>query len=573
MKRKLSLPLAALMLISSLCMPVYAYEAADFPISINGADPLEMLYGPVVENGTTLVPFRDVLEEMGAEVSWEAESKTVTCTLGDKSVSLSIGSDIITTDNGNVKLDVPAQIIDTKTYVPLRAISEGLGAQVNWDAENKTISIYTSEDTLEESSRTDTDIYMVPSYSIKDYSNSIKSGSTDIVPVTASYPVFKGNGRSAAKLNKYIADDAQGRVNSYKTTNTKRLYDLYQDCIKNGTRSIFKNYSYNVSYEVKTDSNDIISLYVTETISSDKENKVTVSGITLSSKTGNVLTADELYENASDIAKNGFIEKGFPELSVNRLVFDDTSFYIEDGNMIYVVNKGVLSDKIEEFRIDLPDKEPETSNTSSAAVNEVTDEDKLYSQDSGIVMILNTSYPEFAGSSSLSALNSVIAKTQQNAMSSYKEDNRSSALAAYKAFEETKDKKTDRFEPWLWTSDYEVKYNDGQIASIVTSTYIYKGDGSEATTYSAYTCDLKAGKLISVDSLINDTAKTDYAARAAFKALIEKDRLNFYTDVYERFDLSKASKYITADGVTYMFSPGEIASVSQGVIEVTVPLA
>ncbi len=188
-------------------------------------------------------------------------------------------------------------------------------------------------------------------------------------------------------------------------------------------------------------------------------------------------------------------------------------------------------------------------------------------------MELNTRYPEFIGTSSLDGLNSIIAKTQLEAMSDYKENNRAAALAAYKLFNQTKDKKSDRFEPWLWTSDYEIKYNDNKIASVITSTYIYKGDGTEATNYNAYTCDLKTGKLINADSLISDIETTNSKARAAFRQLIDSNRLNFYTDVYERFDLSKAVKYISKDGVTYMFNPGELASVSKGVIEVTVPLS
>lgn len=571
MKKKLSLSLAALMLISSLSVSAYAYEPADFPITVNNGPALEMLYGPVVENGTTLVPFRDVLEEMGANVQWDAETKTVTCTLGDKSVSLAIGSDVMTTDSGSVKLEVPAKIIDTKTYVPLRAISEGLGAQVDWNAQTKTINIITSAEAAEALSKKE------PVYGQKSYTNAIQSGSKNIMPVSAVYPVFKGSGRAISKINAYIADDAQGRVNAYKQSNQKRLYSLYQQAIREGTRDSFSAYSYTLAYEVKTAEDGIISLLITETINSDTENRVNYSGLTLNSVTGNVITADELIENAADMVKDAFTQEGYSQKSINSLKLDDSSFYVDGNEMIYVINKGVLSNAVETYIFTLPEREEYTTlpEATAVAAQSVTASDTVYAQEQGIVMRLNTAYPQFTGGGreNLKTLNSAIAQAQEKAMADYKEENSAAALAAYKEFEATKDKKTDRFEPWLWTNKCEVKYNNNKIASVVVSTYIFKGDGTEATTYTAYTCDLSSGQIIAVDSLINDTAKTDSDARAAFKALIEKDRLNFYTNVYERFDLTKATKYISADGVTYMFNPGTLASVSKGVIEVTVPMS
>lgn len=565
MKRKLSLSLAALMLISALSVPVNAQD--NIAITINGTE-LEMLYGPVIEDNRTLVPLRDVLEAMGAEVNWNNEAKTVTSSLGDKTVQLAIGSEFMSANDEQIALDVPARIIDTKTYVPLRAISEGLGAEVNWDAESKTISITTS-------TPVDTGTPSTPAYTLKQYANSVKSGSREIVPAAATYPVFSGNGRVVKRINSYITADAQSRVNNFKTSNSKRLYQLYQQCIKDGTRDIFDDYEYNLTYEVKCNDSNIISLCVTQSTVTDKEDSTTVSGITFNSVTGNVLTADELYENASAEVKKGLIAEGFADLDVNRLNLDDNSFYIENGKMVYVVNKGVLSAKAEQYSLELPEAEEYTPLTETTAIGVVdaAASDMLLSQTDDIVMKLNTSYPEFTGKSEFTAaLNSLIAKAQQNEMSAYKEQNKAEALAAYKTFEETKDKKTDRFEPWLWTSDYKVKYNNNKIASVVTSAYTYKGDGTESTVYSAYTCNLETGKLIDVNILISDTAKTDSLARTAFKELIEKNRLNFYTDVYDRFNLTKATKYISAEGVTYMFNPGELASVSKGVIEVTVPL-
>ena len=130
----------------------------------------------------------------------------------------------------------------------------------------------------------------------------------------------------------------------------------------------------------------------------------------------------------------------------------------------------------------------------------------------------------------------------------------------------------ERFEPWLWTMDYEVKYNDGSLASVIVSTYTYRNGSDDGTVYEAYMCDLTTGEIVDVDTLIPQPAKTDSEAITAFKEMIDSDRLNFYTDVYDRFNISNAAKYISEDGVTYMFSPGVLASVSKGTVEVTVPI-
>lgn len=88
---------------------------------------------PVIVEGRTLVPLRAIFEAMGAEVSWDDATSTVTATRGDTTVSLTVGSDTLYV-NGEVKtLDVPAQIINDRTLVPARAIAESFGCEVNWN--------------------------------------------------------------------------------------------------------------------------------------------------------------------------------------------------------------------------------------------------------------------------------------------------------------------------------------------------------------------------------------------------------------------------------------------------------
>ena len=92
-------------------------------------------------NDRTLVPLRSIFEALGASVSWDGENKIVTAVKGDIIITIQIGNKTMNVNSRQKELDVPAQIIDNRTLVPARAISEALGCQVDWDSGSKTVYI------------------------------------------------------------------------------------------------------------------------------------------------------------------------------------------------------------------------------------------------------------------------------------------------------------------------------------------------------------------------------------------------------------------------------------------------
>ncbi|MBU7008755.1 DUF6612 family protein [Phosphitispora fastidiosa] len=98
---------------------------------------------PVIREGRTLVPVRKIVESMGGEVTWNEASRTVTVIKGDDNVVLVIDSNLARVNETDVVMDVPAAIIDGRTLIPLRFVSENLDAVVTWDAVTRTISIKT----------------------------------------------------------------------------------------------------------------------------------------------------------------------------------------------------------------------------------------------------------------------------------------------------------------------------------------------------------------------------------------------------------------------------------------------
>ncbi len=88
---------------------------------------------PVIEEGRTLVPLRAIFEAFGAEVGWDGATQTVSATKGSTSVELTINSTVAKKNGAELTLDVPAKIINGRTMVPVRFISDCFGIGVEWD--------------------------------------------------------------------------------------------------------------------------------------------------------------------------------------------------------------------------------------------------------------------------------------------------------------------------------------------------------------------------------------------------------------------------------------------------------
>ncbi|MDR1135881.1 MAG: N-acetylmuramoyl-L-alanine amidase [Clostridiales Family XIII bacterium] len=103
---------------------------------------------PVIINDRTLVPARAVFETLGGTVLWNDSVKPaqVSITYADTSVLLTIDSATAFVNGRATYLDVPAQILDGRTLIPVRFVSESLNFSVNWDAAARTVNIYSSRD-------------------------------------------------------------------------------------------------------------------------------------------------------------------------------------------------------------------------------------------------------------------------------------------------------------------------------------------------------------------------------------------------------------------------------------------
>lgn len=100
---------------------------------------------PVNVDGRTMVPLRAIFEALGAKVEWDGATQTVTATKDDTTVVLTINSNEAWVNGKKVLLDVPAKLINENTMVPIRFVSEALGANVEWDNYSQSVIIRNKE--------------------------------------------------------------------------------------------------------------------------------------------------------------------------------------------------------------------------------------------------------------------------------------------------------------------------------------------------------------------------------------------------------------------------------------------
>jgi hypothetical protein len=108
---------------------------------VNGAEP-EFDVPPIIKDGRTLIPLRAISEALGALVGWDAELQEITITRGDIVIKLILGSAKAHVNGQEITLDVPAESLNGRTLIPGRFVSEALQAIVKWEPETQSVVIY-----------------------------------------------------------------------------------------------------------------------------------------------------------------------------------------------------------------------------------------------------------------------------------------------------------------------------------------------------------------------------------------------------------------------------------------------
>lgn len=159
MKKILTAAVAAVMGFSSLC--VHAEIAGETVNPRVFVDDREVYFAdqkPIIDASVnrTMVPLRGVFEAMGAGVNWDGEKRSIRIDSKDNLTRLILEIDnkvmdvwtavsLMKYDIANYELETAPVIMNNRTMIPLRAISENMAADVDWDGENHIVTIHTKE--------------------------------------------------------------------------------------------------------------------------------------------------------------------------------------------------------------------------------------------------------------------------------------------------------------------------------------------------------------------------------------------------------------------------------------------
>ena len=96
---------------------------------------------PYIKAGRTMLPIRAVAESLGLEVQWNSATRTASFTDANKVAAVTIGSKVLYVNGTPMPLTVPAELVNDTTFVELRSLATSFGVQIDWDAAAKTATV------------------------------------------------------------------------------------------------------------------------------------------------------------------------------------------------------------------------------------------------------------------------------------------------------------------------------------------------------------------------------------------------------------------------------------------------
>ena len=323
-KKLLSCTAAAALLLSSA-----AFAESGIKIETDGklitAD-----QAPIEENGSVLVPLRAILEALGQNVVYDPATKAVTAVKNISWVYFEVGSDEISSDEGNFKLSEPIKTVNDRTMLPLDAVSKALGVKTEWDKNAKTVKISTKtgDNTITE----------------ERLSKELKADDgTVVLTANVQYPVISGDSENIKKFNDILKTDAE-KIASPSDEIVKYAKETYA-AMKSEDRE-FSPCVTDRYFKNTYDKGGVISFKYADYSDFKGAHPSTVFySETYSLSDGKKLTFEDVFAPVGEkIAKNAFIEKikAHPEMffedaekTVNEADIKNNFYLTENGAVFY----------------------------------------------------------------------------------------------------------------------------------------------------------------------------------------------------------------------------------------------
>ena len=306
-------------------------------VVVDGKEIIFTDQAPIIKNDRTMIPLRGVLETMGIDIVWNAEEQSITAERGDSYALFKIGETTLKTAEGEINLDVAPEIINDRTMIPLRAVTESFGAEVTWDADTKTVTI-TDEiaNTMVEAAK---------------LTNEVKAADgTVLYTIDVKYPVLNDKCKAAGKkaVNEAIKKSIEESVAAGSEEIKKAAEELYNSSKE--TEEKFMPLSVMGDYKVTLENSGTLSFYVDLSYNFNGAHPMTYrNGYTYGLESGKELMLSDVTDvsenKAMEIIKNAYTE-AIKADTENKTFFTDAlknldetlktvDFYLEDKNIVF----------------------------------------------------------------------------------------------------------------------------------------------------------------------------------------------------------------------------------------------
>ncbi len=122
------------------------YNAEEVFVAIDGNKLTNLTMPPIILNGYTLVPAREVFEGIGADVEWKKDLEQVYVKYSNTIVVIPIDSTKAYINGESATMQTKAKIINNKTMIPLRFVTTALGFEIEWDKTTRVANIVTKKE-------------------------------------------------------------------------------------------------------------------------------------------------------------------------------------------------------------------------------------------------------------------------------------------------------------------------------------------------------------------------------------------------------------------------------------------
>lgn len=214
--------MAGILAVSLLALSgVQQAGAEDVNVVVDNSQ-IEFEQAPLIIHDFTMVPMREIFEQLGAAVSWNQETQTVTATKDDVTFQLKIGNSYALRNFQQIPVDMPAFVQNGRTFVPLRVISESFGADVALDQQTKTVRITSTQKKMETAGMASLTLEdavkwaEAHSYDIKSEKQDIESNDIRMEDASEDLeftPVGTGNGQDDAAARSAFKEVASSNIN------------------------------------------------------------------------------------------------------------------------------------------------------------------------------------------------------------------------------------------------------------------------------------------------------------------------------------------------------------------------